>query len=115
MRLLQTDLNIAWFAGLFEGEGCLGYYPDKRNPRTGSVRLYIESTDKDIIDRIQSLFGGKVWDSNYPSKPKNYKPSWRWGLSSKNEVRHIINLLYPYLGERRRSKCIEVLERINEQ
>ncbi len=106
--------DIAWFAGLFEGEGCLGYYPDKRKGYTGTLRLYIESTDKDIIDRIEKMWGGKVWESNYPSKPAHYKPSWRWGLSRRKEVRAIIAAIYPYLGERRRAKCDEVLIKIGE-
>lgn len=109
---MPSDLEVAWFSGLFEGEGCLGYYADKRNPSTGSVRLYVESTDKDIIDKIHFLFGGKVWESNYPSKPKQNKPSWRWGVSSKPEVRKLIRALYPFLGNRRKIKCDEVLRRI---
>lgn len=108
--LKETD--IAWFAGLFEGEGCVGYYVDKRNPNTGSVRLQIESTDKDIIDRIKNMFGGKIWINTAPSKPKHYKPSWRWGVSSKKEVAYIIGLMYFYLGNRRQERCDEVLKRI---
>lgn len=74
--------------------------------------MYIESTDKDIIDRVHKLLGGTVWESNYPSKPKRYKDSWRWGVSKREQVRYIIYLLYPLLGERRRTKCDEVLEKI---
>jgi hypothetical protein len=105
-------MDVAWFSGLFEGEGCVGYYPDKRNPNTGSVRLQIESTDKDIIDRLVEIWGGKTWFNTSPSKPKHYKPSWRWGVSTKTEVKFIIEKMYPYLGERRRKRCDEVLERI---
>lgn len=110
----MREIQVAWFAGLFEGEGCLGYYPDKRRPSTGSVRLYIESTDKDIIDKLTPLWGGKVWESNYPSKPAHCKDSWRWGVSTRQGVRDIIKEIYPYLSDRRRAKCDEVLQQIGE-
>lgn len=106
----MTELDIAWFAGLYEGEGCLGYYVDKRG--YSSVRLYIESTDEDVIARLYTMWGGRVWESNYPSKPSHYKSSWRWGISNRADVRRIIKEIYPYLGQRRREKCDEVLSKI---
>lgn len=109
---MLTDVEIAWFAGLLEGEGSFGYYPDKRCPSTGKVIIQFESTDKDIIEKVHSLFGGRYWDSDYPSKPSHYKKSWRWAVTSKKEVREIIKMVYPYLGNRRKTKCDEVLEKI---
>lgn len=109
---MLKQMDVAWFSGLFEGEGCVGYYVDKRNPNTGYVRLQIESTDKDIVDRLVEIWGGKIWFNTSPSKPKHHKPSWRWYISNKKEVRFIIEKMYPYLGQRRRQRCDEVLERI---
>jgi len=72
-------------------------------------------TDFDIIERIQSLVGGKVWESNYPSKFErcpNAKPSWRWAVSSHEEIRSLISAVYKHLGVRRREKCDAILNYI---
>jgi len=44
--------EVAWLAGLLEGEGCFGYY---RGP---TVKL--EMTDRDVIERAHPWFSGTV-------------------------------------------------------
>ena len=44
----KTD--IAWLAGLFEGERCISI------ERNGGTRLTIGMCDRDIIDRVDDLY-----------------------------------------------------------
>ena len=44
-----------WATGLFEGEGCIYIHPQKK-----SVTLIIRSTDLDILQRIENLWGGNI-------------------------------------------------------
>ena len=53
--------NLAYIAGLFDGEGCVSYTqrPTKRNDRNGKIyqqwyiRAEVAMTDESIIDWIQ--------------------------------------------------------------
>jgi hypothetical protein len=50
------QIDVIWLAGLLEGEGCFNIRPDKNN----QVRVSIEMTDRDIIERAAKLFGSNV-------------------------------------------------------
>lgn len=108
----MTEFELGWIVGLLEGEGTFIVSEDKRRPGTYSVKYQVEMTDKDSIDKLQSLYPGKVFESNYPSKYRrvpNAKPSWRWSLASKDKTKELGELIYPYMSERRKSqldKCL---------
>lgn len=108
-------INLGWLCGILEGEGCFGCYADKRRPNTYSLKIQMESTDYDVIQRVYTLLGGKVWESNYPSKYKafpNAKPSWRWNVSSRKEVQPILNLLSGKMSKRREEQIQIMLSKI---
>lgn len=97
-----SDILIAWSAGLFEGEGTIfianikGYsYP----------RLEMKMTDSDIIDRFHAIWGGNV--RHVPARDKMKKDAYCWQMNNKETCKRIIELMWPYLGERRRLKAKE--------
>jgi len=102
-----ADLDIAWFAGLFEGEGCAEI------AKNGGTRLTIRMTDRDVIDRVNVLFPCKNIQvvNPKPVQPHYNQPKthYAWRISKPERVRLVINLMLPYLGERRRAKCLELL------
>lgn len=103
---------IAWAAGIIEGEGCLGLYQDNRRPSTYTVKIQVESTDKFVVDKVQEIFGGNIYENNAPSKLPKYKKSWRWLVSNKQGVKQILTTIYPYLSPRRQDKANEILNNI---
>jgi hypothetical protein len=105
-QAMLTDTDIAWFAGLFEGEGCITI--DKRN--TGG-RLLITMSDKDTIDHVNRLFPCLGIKTTYPANPK-HGPYYTWKLNDPQKMRHIVNLILPYLGKRRTKKAEEFLAHI---
>ena len=102
-------MNIAWFTGLFEGEGCI--YKD---PRCNSVRLTLNSTDKDIIDRLFDMVQcGYVRPIKFPPHRQHYKPAWEWTVWKKADVKRLLNQMLPLLGERRAYTALNALDALD--
>lgn len=101
----MSQVDIAWAAGLFEGEGSVGMSSSQRQPRVQLV-----STDEDVVRRFVEIIGrGNV--RGYHKTAAHHKDYWQWSVQSKDDVLYVLNLLWPYLGERRRERAIEVIER----
>ena len=98
-RVKQTDL--AWAAGLFEGEGSVIVYERQS-------RLELTSTDMDVLLRFQSVLGGKVTEGK--SRAPHLKPLGKWWVSNWTDVRRCAELLLPWMCQRRRARLEELLE-----
>ena len=94
--------EVAWAAGLFEGEGCL------RKTQSGQWALQLKMTDVDVVMHFASMYGLKVnsWQYNQPDK---YKQPFETQTGKRDLIFKIVSDFYPYLGERRRAKCDEFL------
>ena len=107
--------NVAWFAGLFEGEGCISpdYQKDKRNTSgqpTPRYYITITMTDKDVITRLKDLFGGRIYDR--PPQKEGWKHQYRWFLYEKEKVRTLLAASLPYFGDRRAHRALNKLDLI---
>ena len=91
----MNNQDLMWFVGLFEGEGCFVF--SKGKPQ----RLAISMTDKDVIDRVQTLAGGSV----FPLKMRkpHWKQAWIWVLKGQESL-ELTKLMLPHLGARRRAR-----------
>ena len=93
----MDPIKLAWASGLFEGEGCV------------RRQLEIEMTDKDTIYKFWDIMNcGNVY---YRERP-NVKPTWRWKVGNKHDVRNCLQLMLPFLGERRAYKALNILDSI---
>jgi|SRR6185437_4290006 len=102
--------EIAWLAGIFEGEGTLDF--DKK---CNTVRMTICMTDKDVLDRVCQVAGfGKVIPKTSPSRmgPKK-KPMYQWRIGNRAECLLLANAIFPWLGERRKARISEAIQRWN--
>ena len=103
----QQEVNweeqVAWAAGLFEGEGCIHLDCTK----TGSyTRLTLVTTDRDVAERFARIVGvGHI----YGKKPKlpTHKPQWQWRVAARGDVLRVKRLLLPHLGLRRTERWRE--------
>jgi len=105
---MKNLLNIAWAAGLFEGEGSIMIIT--RNNNRKYVRLRIASTDFDVIDKFVKIVkhgGTSICTTQSQRKIKH------WECAKRNETREILNLFIPFLGRRRKEKAIIALETIS--
>lgn len=99
-----TRENIAWAAGLFEGEGCI----TTQKGRAG--RLDLISTDQDVIRKFYAIVGvGRVNGPYRPNSSLGHKPQWRWSVSGFENIQALLAAFWTFLCERRRKRAIEVL------
>lgn len=102
---MQNVIEIAWAAGLFEGEGSCFIGSGQRQPRVS-----LQMTDEDAVRRFHAAIGrGNV--RAYEPVGNQHKATWQWSVQSKDDVLFVLALLWPYLGDRRREAAAEVIER----
>lgn len=102
---MARAIDIAWSAGLFEGEGCATFSDGRRQPRAS-----INMTDEDVVRKFHHIVGrGNV--RRYDPYQPNRKAQWQWSVQSGADVLHVLGMLWPYLGERRREQATFVMER----
>jgi hypothetical protein len=99
--------EIAWAAGLFEGEGSIYLTSRDLLPR-----LRISMTDKDVLDRFcAAVSAGSVagpYAGNGSKTPTGRKLMYVWQANGIADCSRILDAFWPYLGERRRAKANEL-------
>ena len=88
-----SDVNAAYIAGLFDGEGHIQYKqymrqrPHNKKPYpTWSVRMEVAMTDKSVLLLIHDLLGvGTVTEKKYKTAyTVGWKKQWRWRCSHRD-------------------------------
>ena len=95
--------NIAWAAGLLEGEGYI--YP---NRIYRSVRLGMTQTDLDVLTKLRDTFGGKI--SPRKKQQPHHKDAWEWRLGKASLVKLALVSMFPLLGERRAYQAANAID-----
>lgn len=100
-----TPMNhIAWAAGLLEGEGSFLV-------RGSTPCVRVTSTDLDVLERLQQIFGGNIWQVT--KRKAHWKDCWVWDVSGELSIK-CIKRVQPYLLKRRGLQAKEVLDRWQE-
>src|SRR5712692_1408956 len=60
-----SQVELAWVAGVFEGEGNINLHFDKRY-NVGYGRLTIKMCDRDVLEKVQKIVGG-LFKGSYKS------------------------------------------------
>jgi hypothetical protein len=101
--------DLAWAAGLFEGEG--SFTVMRRGTAYMSIVAELGMTDEDRVREFHRIVGvGNV--TTHISRDitrSHYKPIHVWKVGSFEGVQAVIGLLWFRLGTRRRGKAIEIL------
>lgn len=97
---MATDAEIAWAAGLFEGEGTVALVRGKPPKQWVNLRMQVWSTDLDVLEKFQRIVGGKIYGP-YAPKGLGTKPIWTWLLQSVEECKSVARSFLPWLGSRR--------------
>jgi hypothetical protein len=110
----MDESEIAWLAGLLEGEGC--FHLKTRGPVKKDGTRYIgpvvdvNMTDEDVIRKLRDITGvGNVQGPYSVSRKENWKPIWRWAVQKRSDALMIMKLVRDHMCERRRSKIDEIL------
>lgn len=103
--------NVAWAAGLFEGEGSAGIHwsrPRSNGIRSGSPQINIGMTDLEPLQWFKAAVVGGQIAGPYQKRPGN-KPIWTWAAEGK-EARRIAALMRPYLSPRRETQFVNTFD-----
>src|ERR1043165_8939624 len=92
------DLNLAWCAGFFDGEGNTRYIGRKGR----SIVMRVEQVNRENLERLQINIGGDIKGPyNFKSRPNN-KPIYFWSVSGAHKCKKAIRLLWPFLGREKK-------------
>lgn len=106
---MNREQEIAWAAGIWEGEGCWNAF---RRP-TGKMQVQsrLAMSDADVIDRFAAIVGfGTVRPRSQLKAHPDWKPMFEWYTQRRDSTARLIEMFWPYLGERRRAKAQELLD-----
>lgn len=101
----MTGVEIAWVAGIFEGEGTIGF------SNASSVQVQVRMSDEDIVRRLKDVTGLGHVTGPYGGIGRN-KPLWCWHVGAKRDVARLLLAVCPLLGARRRERVAEATERL---
>lgn len=90
---MYRDVDYAWAAGFFDGEGCVIIY-NKYSGKTRSpvygLRITVAQNMKQPLEKLLAMFGG------FMSKQPWTKGCWFWHCST-NKAREALKKMLPYL------------------
>jgi len=104
MTTFWSRYDIAWAAGIVEGEGCVSVMPQLRQ-----VRVQVDMADEDVVRRLHETFGIGTVSQQVRA---NRKVLYRWNINNRIEVARFLGALAPRMGLRRRQKFLEAAELI---
>jgi len=112
---MTDEIQIAWAAGLFEGEGCISKMTDRRSKdNLIGIQLILSMSDRDVVEQFHSIVKvGNICET-IPSYP-NAKLQYRWSATSYADVLFVLGLIGELLGERRTAKYCLILSEIENQ
>jgi hypothetical protein len=98
-----TPQNLAWAAGLFEGEGSISV-------KAQTAQLQLSMSDEDVVRRLHLIMGVGSFSGPYQDKRKpTYKPMWTWSVGGARKVQAVLAAFWNQLGDRRKAKAKEAI------
>ena len=117
MTLDLSEIEIAWLAGLIEGEGNFGL--DSRSAKRYKVStappspfLRISMTDQDIIERVSKLVNKKCFSPTRLTAAG--KRVYTVHIGDRTTLTTLLPRLFPYFGKRRQEAVQECLDALTE-
>ncbi len=90
IRVPTDERELAYVAGLFDGEGSISYVPLDNGH--GSWKLTITNTSWPMHEWLIERIGGGVTDMKH-----NRVPCWQWRLNRQKDVFLLMEAIRPYL------------------
>lgn len=82
----MTETDIAYAAGFFDGEGCITI------SKNGAVDIRVTNTAKNVLIRLQNIFGGSITNRTQRAN----KTQYTYSFYGENAI-EFIKLIKPYL------------------
>jgi hypothetical protein len=100
-RKEYTSEQLAYLAGIIDGEGSIYIGNFSSNPKTGTkyyqTNIEITNCDKNLMDWLINTFGARIYEYTKKQMPKNStrETYYRW-IATGERVTHLIDVLMPY-------------------
>lgn len=101
---MPTETEIAYFAGLVDGEGSIGLVKNGNGHRG---QLTIQMTTPDVLRWVKDKFGGNLHGPYVDGRP-NHSPTWTWRILAARPLYRTLGMLRPHLKVKQQ-KADEVL------
>lgn len=109
---MATELEVAWAAGLWEGEGCFSLSRVRNRVQPQAV---ISSVDEDVIVKFHKIVEFGAVRVREPIEGRSAKQvAYVWSTSSIGNFKRLVLMFWPYLGERRRARALEVMDLVDQ-
>ena len=108
----MSDVEVAWVAGLLEGEGSFGFCGATTKPNA-QLRITCAMTDEDTIQKLMNTVGGGNYNREGRRDPRRIersKPLYVWSMSKRLESTELLRLIRPHMSNRRGVRIDELLQ-----
>lgn len=99
-EVVASQIDLAYLAGMVDGEGCITAVECKPNRCNKSPRfraqLTITNTSERLINWIQKTFGGRAYVTHKPGQWKATRICWRI-MFSPGHSEQLLRAMLPYL------------------
>jgi len=97
----HTPTQLAYLAGIVDGEGSIYIGNFSSNPKTGTLHyqtnMEVTNTDESLINWLLLTFGGRINKYTAKQTPTNSRRAvFRWIVTGEL-LTHLCNLMLPYL------------------
>lgn len=101
--------EMAWAAGLIEGEGCVTRQITSARSNRGSYwQLTVTSTDLDVLERLREVIGfGRIYEQA-EAGPRR-KRAWQYKVYRQNELYAVLAALFGFMCARRQGRMSEAI------
>ena len=96
------EIEVAWAAGLLEGEGSFV----KRHVHSSAITC--SSTDLDTLEKLASIFGGNI--VKLKKRKSHWKDAWAWYVSGQKAY-NVMGKILPFMMCRRSKQIVVVMKR----
>jgi hypothetical protein len=103
--------EIAWAAGLFDGEGHIGLRRQEKGARVYFQRaMGMTNTDLALLQRFQAAVGDGRIGSPWEPPELKHSTKWQWQLTGRQRIEGVFGLLEPFLSQAKGEAGLVVLE-----
>ena len=96
------ELELAWAAGYFDGEGSIGCYGGKGSGNNKSLALSVGNTQLEELERFKAAVGG-VGTINGPYSKNKRKPFYSYRVQNVEGVKFVVSCIWNYLSSNKRN------------
>lgn len=96
MAKKMTETEIAYLAGLFDGEGCVkAYMGNSASKNSMSLKLSMSNSDPEPLELACELFGGSLRCIHLSKRNSKWSDSWCWDVCGK-KAEDFARAILPY-------------------